>query len=388
MGNITKDIISALRKVLHREDQIGLHVPTFGGNETAYLRECIDTGWVSSNGKFVERFEKMLADYTNLPYAVAVSNGTAALHACFIVSGIKEGDEVLIPNLTFVATANAVMYARAIPHLVDICETSLGIDVAKLADYLKEVAVVSGDGCTNSKTGRRIGAVVPMHTFGHPVDMDPLVELCARYKIAIIEDAAESLGSYYKGKHTGHHSKMAALSFNGNKIITTGGGGALITHDKKLAEHARYITTTAKKPHPYRYEHTELGYNYRLPNINAALGVAQMEQLPKFLEAKRKLALRYEKVFSDVPNLKFFKEPSYAKSNYWLNTLILDDSVASQREAILKETNAIGINTRGAWELMHQTKMYESMPRMDISTSEHLYQKILNIPSSASLGEP
>lgn len=382
-----QDILAALKQVLPPlQNKIGLHEPFFGGNEWVYVKECLDTGWVSSVGKFVDRFEDLLAEYTVVKKAIAVVNGTAALHLCLKLVGVEQGDEVLVPDLTFVATANAVAYCGAIPHFVDSEERTLGLDPAKLDAYLKDLSEVRAGECRNKFTGRRIKAVIPMHTFGHPVDMEPLVEVCARYKLELIEDAAESLGSFYKNRHTGNWGRVSALSFNGNKVVTTGGGGAIVTNDESLAKLAKHLTTTAKVPHPWEFYHDMTGYNYRLPNINAALGCAQLEQLPEFLSKKRKLAEKYRQAFEGLQGIRFFVEPEFARSNYWLNAVLLDEKYASERNSILQLTNSNDIMTRPAWTLMHKLPMYDRCPRMDISVAESLVRRLINIPSSAGLG--
>lgn len=381
-------VIEAIKSVLPKDKEfISLHEPQFSGNEWTYVKECLDTGWVSSVGKFVDRFEEMLADYTGVCHAVAVVNGTAALHICLKIVDVLPGDEVLVPTLTFVATANAVTYCGAIPHFVDSEEKTLGVDPRKLECYLTEIAEIKLNGCFNKKTGRRIKAVVPMHTFGHPVDLDPLVELCNRYKLILVEDAAESLGSYYKGHHAGNWGKVSSLSFNGNKVVTTGGGGAILTNDYSLAKLAKHLTTTAKIPHKWALNHDYIGYNYRLPNINAALGCAQLEQLPYFLKKKRAISERYQKVFSEITGIKFFSEPDFACSNYWLNALLLDEKFARERNNILEQTNNNGIMTRPAWVLMHRLDMFRGCPKMDLNVGESLERRLINIPSSAALGE-
>ena len=381
-------VIDTLKSVLGKTDNfIPLHEPNFSGNEWAYVKECLDTGWVSSVGKFVDRFEQQLADYTGAKHAIAVVNGTAALHVCLKLVGVEQGDEVLIPTLTFVATANAASYCGAIPHFVDSDETTLGLDPQKLEIYLQEIAEVRPEGCFNKNTGRRIKAVLPMHTFGHSVDLEPLLEICLRYQIELIEDAAESLGSYYKGKHTGTLGKVSALSFNGNKVITTGGGGAILTNDDALAKFAKHLTTTARVPHKWSFIHDQIGYNYRLPNINAALGCAQLEQLPNFIKSKRELAARYQQAFIGVDGVRFFTEPSFAQSNYWLNVLLLDKSFANQRDLLLDATNGQGIMTRPAWVLMHELEMYKSCPRMaNLDIAQDIERRLINLPSSANLG--
>ena len=385
---ILDDTLAAIKRCLpDDQDFVALHEPYFGGNEWAYLKECIDTGWVSSVGKFVDQFETKLSEFTGARYAVATVNGTAALHTCLKLVDVTAGDEILVPALTFVATANAISYCGAIPHFVDSEERTLGLDPCKLADYLAEIADIRVDGCFNRRSGRRIKAVIPMHTFGHPVDLAPLAELCARYKLELIEDAAESLGSYYNGRHTGNWGMMSALSFNGNKIVTTGGGGAILTNDESLAKLAKHVTTTAKMPHRWEFNHDMIGYNYRLPNINAALGCAQLEQLPVFLEKKRTLAQRYKEAFKAVNGISFFTEPDFAVSNYWLNVLLLDEDNAAERDALLEATNSQGVMTRPAWTLMHKLPMYSSCPRMDVSVAESLERRIVNIPSSVAIGE-
>ncbi len=380
------EVIKTLRKVLPSDkDFIALHEPLFNGNEWIYVKDCLDTGWVSSVGQYVDRFEKQLADYTGVKYAVAVVNGTAALHICLQMAGVSAGDEVIMPALTFIATANAVSYCGAIPHFADSEARSLGLDPYKLSSYLDEIGELRVDGCFNKKSGRRIKAVVLMHTFGHPVDMDPLVGVCRKFRLELIEDAAESLGSYYKGVHTGKWGRLSVLSFNGNKIVTTGGGGAILTNDESLAKLAKHLTTQAKLPHPWSFNHDRVGYNYRMPNINAALGCAQLEQLPEFIEKKRALAKRYQDVFAEVESVKIFKEASYARSNYWLNVLLLNEKYSNERDNLLELTNGLGIMTRPTWTLMHRLSMFMNCPRMDLSGAESLERRLINLPSSVFL---
>ena len=383
MSSLAKKITAILKELF--PEPVVLHEPIFEGNEWDYVKQCLDTGWVSSAGKFVERFERQLEEFTNSRHVIAVVNGTTALHICLQLAEVQQNDEVLIPTLTFVATANTVKYCGAIPHFVDSDEKSLGIDPKKLEDYLKEIAEIRSDICINKKTGRPIRAMVVVHTFGHPVDLDPLVELCNRYKLKLIEDAAESLGSYYKEGHTGNRGVLSALSFNGNKIITTGGGGAILTQDKNLAEQARHLTTTAKVPHKWDFMHDCVAYNYRLPNINAALGCAQLEQLPNFLTNKRLLAEKYNQVFCGVEGVVYFNEPSYARSNYWINVLLFNREYVDDLEAVLKQTNDQGIMTRPAWNLMHTLPMFSECPRMNLSMAESLRKRVINLPSSPTL---
>ncbi|WP_442594287.1 LegC family aminotransferase [Neobacillus sp. D3-1R] len=381
-------IVDAIEEVLPREQEfIALHEPYLVGNEWTYIKECLDTGWVSSVGKFVDKFEKDLAEYTGSKHAIAVVNGTAALHICLKLVGVAENDEVLIPSLTFIATANAVSYCGAIPHFVDSAINTLGLDPKKLDSYLQEIIVMKNGFSYNKETGNRIKAVVPMHTFGHPVDLDLLVNVCEKYNIELVEDAAESLGSYYKNQHTGTFGKVSALSFNGNKIITTGGGGAILTNDEKLAKLAKHLTTTAKVPHRWEFVHDHIGYNYRLPNINAALGCAQLEKLADYINKKRALAKRYDEMLKDIDGITFFKEPDFAKSNYWLNVILLDEANLELRDMLLRILNDKGIMTRPVWTLLHKLPMFRECPKMDLSTSKLLEKQIINIPSSVVLGD-
>lgn len=382
-----QNIINTLTSVLPDKEYIPLHEPEFGGREWEYVKDCLDSGWVSSVGAYVDRFEQMICDYTASPYAVAAVNGTSALHICLLLAGVNAGDEVLVPALTFVATANAVTYCNATPHFIDVEEPTLGLDPNKLNDYLKGISESRGNVCYNRFTGMPIRAVVPMHTFGHPVDIDPLQELCERYHLVMVEDAAESLGSLYKGRHTGTRGLVSSLSFNGNKTITTGGGGAILTKSASIAKLAKHMTTQAKVAHRWEFNHDMVGYNYRMPNINAALGCAQLEQLPVFIENKRNLARRYQEAFQNVQGVRFFTEPEFARSNYWLNTLILDQDNANQLDKLLELMNNVGIMTRPTWRPMHKLSVYQDCPRMDLSTATDLESRIINIPSSACLGE-
>ncbi|CAN1212226.1 Pyridoxal phosphate-dependent aminotransferase [Tumidithrix helvetica PCC 7403] len=385
--DLTK-LLKVLQGVLpkHR-DSIGLHEPHFEGNEWLYAKECLDTGWVSSVGKFVDKFEEQLAAYTGVKHAIAVVNGTSALHICLQLGGVKTDDEVLIPSMTFVATTNAVSYCGAIPHFVDCDEKTLGLDPYKLGNYLDAIADLRPEGCWNRQTGRQIKAVVPVHTFGHPVDLEPLLRVCSHFNLALIEDAAESLGSFYENRHTGNWGLISALSFNGNKIVTTGGGGAILTNDMSLGKLAKHITTTAKVSHAWEISHDRVGYNYRLPNFNAALGCAQLEQLPKFLASKRSLAAQYERVLQGWEGLYYFTEPRFARSNYWLNVLLFDEECAWQRDEFLNLTNSNGIMTRPVWTPMHKLPMFTHHPRMDVSVTESLARRIINLPSSSFLAE-
>lgn len=365
---------------------IPLHEPLFEGKEWNYVKECIDTGWVSSVGSYVEEFEQRLAEYTGAGRAILTVNGTAALQVALQLAGVSEGDEVLTPALTFVATANAVTYLGAVPHFVDSEPGTLGVNPAALREYLSKVAAREEGVCINERTGRTIRALVPMHTFGHPVDLDGLESVCEEFGLPMVEDAAESIGSRYRSQHTGTRGLFGVLSFNGNKIITTGGGGAILTDEPDLADRAKHLTTTAKKDHPWLYDHDEIGYNYRMPNINAALGCAQLELLPSFLEAKRKLAERYAAEFQDIEGLRFVTEPEDARSNYWLNAILLETDLAQERDRILELTNRAGIETRPTWTLMTQLPMYRDCPAMPVPVAESLSGRLINLPSSVPLG--
>jgi perosamine synthetase len=365
---------------------VPLHEPRFAGHEWNYVRECLDTGWVSSGGKYVDEFERRLAEFCGVRHTVAVVNGTAALQVALIMVGIHPGDEVLIPALTFVATANAIVHAGAVPHLVDSEIRTLGIDAAKLDAYLDRIAERRDGVAVNRQSGRRIAAVVPMHTFGHPVDMDRLAEVAHRWHLSIVEDATESLGSRYRGRPMGSFGKVAALSFNGNKIVTTGGGGAVVTDDPTIARRAKHVTTTAKLAHRWAFDHDEIGYNYRLPNINAALGCAQLEQLDGFLAAKRRLAGRYEAACQRMSGFRFVKEPAEASSNYWLNAVLLDHADLALRNHLLDAVNDAGFRVRPAWTPMHRLPMFADAPRMDLAVTEDLVDRLINLPSSARHG--
>lgn len=379
-------VISALRSALPANiAQAPLHQPCFAGREWDYVKECLDSSYVSSVGGFVTRFEQQMADVAGTRFAVAVVNGTAALHIALLLAGVKAGEEVLAPALTFIATANAIAYCGGIPHLVDSHPRTLGVDPHRLRSYLHDIAVREGGRLINRRTSRRIAAVVPMHTFGHPVDMEPLNELADELGLLVIEDATESLGSRYKGKPTGSLGRLGAFSFNGNKIVTTGGGGAITTDDPALAQAARHLTTTAKLPHAWAFVHDRVGFNYRMPNLNAALGCAQLEQLPAFLGAKRLLAERYRRSLAGLTGVAFFSEPEFARSNYWLNALLLDPGQVHQRDSLLERCNAAGLSCRPAWTLMHRLPMFGSCPRMPLPVAEDIERRLVNLPSGASL---
>ncbi|HSI94520.1 MAG: LegC family aminotransferase, partial [Methylophilaceae bacterium] len=345
-----------------------------------------DSTFVSSVGRYVDRFEADLAAFTGARHAVAVVNGTAALHVALQLAGVQEGDEVLVPALTFVATANAVAYCGAIPHFVDSEERSLGLDPLALREYLRATTELRDGHCVNLATGRVIRAVIPMHAFGHPLDIEGVLALARDFRLEVVEDATESLGSTVHGQHTGTFGRMGVLSFNGNKVITTGGGGAILTDDPELAKHAKHLTTTAKVPHRWAYVHDETGYNYRLPNINAALGCAQLEQLSGFVESKRRLYQRYQAAFADITEARILAEPEGCRSNYWLQTLLLEKSAADLRDELLQATNDAGLMTRPVWELMSRLPPYLACPSMELPVAESLERRVVNLPSSALLG--
>ena len=385
MNSFLDDLNNSLASVINSESFVPLHSPIFEGNEEKYLIDCVRSNFVSSVGEYVNKFETALQEYTGIKQAVVCVNGTAALHVSLLLLGVEANDEVLMPAMTFIATANAVSYIGATPHFIDVDETSLGVDADKLNLYLKGIAEVKKGVCYNKTTGKRIKAIVPMHTFGHSVDMDKLHAVAQHFFIEVIEDAAESLGSYYKDEHTGKTSKLSVISFNGNKIMTTGGGGAILTDDEDLAQKAKHITTTAKIPHQWEFNHDRVGFNYRMPALNAALGLAQLEKLDSFIERKRALALKYKHALQGLDELIFFEEPSYAKSNYWLNAIILKKGHEKLRDPILEITNDSGIMTRPIWTLLSKLEMFKNCPKMDLTVSSSLEQRVINIPSSAWL---
>jgi aminotransferase in exopolysaccharide biosynthesis len=383
-NSLVNDVVSAILSITG-PSPTALHEPSFEGNEWLYLKQCLDSTFVSSVGEFVDRFEDDLASYTGAKYAISVVNGTAALQIALKLAGVLAGDEVLIPALTFVATANAVAYCNAVPHFVDSEERTLGIDSSKLREYLQSNTSQHSGQCVNNITGRIVRALVPMHTFGHPSEIESLLSIAHDFNIALVEDAAESLGSFYHGQHTGTFGLFGTLSFNGNKTITTGGGGAILTNNEILARHAKHLTTTAKLPHAWEFRHDEVGYNFRMPNINAALGCAQLEQLPAKLAAKRQLFSQYQSAFADVKGMKIFQEPENCRSNYWLQSLVLDENESENRNLILEATNEAGIMTRPVWELINELAPFEDSPSMDLSTARSLSSCIINIPSSPGL---
>ena len=375
-----KKLINFVQNHYQTKKFIPLHAPTFGGNEKEYVNNTLDSTFVSSVGKYVDQFEQQIEAYTGATKAIATVNGTAALHTALYMAGVKSGDLVITQALTFVATCNALYHMGAEPVFVDVSKVSLGLCPKALDSYLEDNAFINNDGFSQHKITQQVfRAVVPMHTFGHPVELDELMAVCAKWNIALVEDAAESLGSFYKGQHTGTFGSFSAISFNGNKVITTGGGGMVLCKSLDEGLHTKHVTTTAKVPHPYEFFHDEPGFNYRLPNLNAALGCAQMEALPKFLEKKRELALSYKNLFKGS-DFKFVVEPEYALSNYWLNSIICPDF--STRETLINKTNADGVMTRPVWKLMHRLPMFEKSKCGDLSVSEWIESRLVNIPSS------
>lgn len=372
-------LVEFVRDQYQTQEFIPLHAPTFTGNEKAYVMETINSTFVSSVGKFVDELERKMEAFTGSARAVATVNGTAALHAALYMAGVGRGDLVITQALTFVATCNALYHMGAEPIFVDVSPVSLGLSPKAVESYLVENAELTERGCIHKQTGQRIKAVVPMHTFGHPAELDDLVAVCLKWKLALVEDAAESLGSFYKSKHTGTIGEFGAVSFNGNKIITTGGGGMVLCDTEEAGKRAKHVTTTAKVPHPYEFFHDEPGFNYRMPNLNAALGCAQMEMLGHFLAQKRKLAHQYQAFFAES-DVKFVVEPEYAQSNYWLNAIICSDAL--QRNELLEQTNAAGVMTRPIWKLMHRLPMFENALRGELTYSEFIETHLINLPST------
>lgn len=384
--DISLRIVDAVRDVLGvPSTMIALHEPEFAGNEARYVADCIETGWVSSVGSYVDRFERDLSAFTGCAHAVATMNGTAALHVCLLLAGVRPGDEVLLPSLTFIATANAVSYANATPHFVEAEARSLGVDPIRLEAYLQDIAVIVDGVTVNRATGAPIRALLVMHVFGHPCDLDALDALARRWRLVLIEDAAESLGSFYRGRHTGNVGRLASLSFNGNKTVTTGGGGAVLTNDPELGARAKHLTTTARVRHRWDFIHDEIGFNYRLPNLNAALGCAQLERLPDMLARKRRLAARYEAAFADFDGVEFVREPAETSGNYWLNAIVLDAELADCRDDVLTALNDANYMSRPLWLPMHRLPMYAGCPRDALTVTDRLSATLINLPSSPKL---
>ena len=380
-----QELLAVLNSVLGKPagSPIALHEPNIGDHENELVAKCLSSGWVSSVGQYITEFETGLAKFTKAEHVIAIVNGTAALHLALHAVGVKPGDEVIVPTLSFVATANSVSHCGAIPHFVDSDGDALGLDPIALRAHLSATASIKDNQLFNTKTGRRISALVPMHTFGHPMQIAKLVEVASEFKLTIVEDAAESLGSFVGNTHTGTFGKCGVISFNGNKTITTGGGGAILTNDAELAKKIRHLATTAKLAHDWEYIHDAVAFNYRMPNINAALGCAQLDRLDSFLKAKRKLATKYSQAFSECDTLSFVAEPNSTTSNYWLNTIRLNAPDLQTRDELLSAARADGYLCRPAWNLLHTLPMYVDAPRADLPVAQRLWQSLINIPSSA-----
>ena len=374
-----KDVVTFIQKIYKTIGPISLHEPRFIGNEKKYLNESIDSTFVSSIGKFVDEFEEKMASYTGAKYAVATSSGTSALHVSLLLANVNQNSEVITQPLTFVATCNAISYCGAQPIFLDVDKDTMGLSPVALESFLKANTTVKNQQCVNKSTGSIIKACIPMHTFGHPCRIKEIQRICKEWHITLVEDSAESLGSYYKNKHTGTYGELGIISFNGNKVITSGGGGCIITDNEVFAKKAKHMTTTAKEPHKWKYTHDMIGYNYRMPNINAALIVAQLEQLDGFLKSKRLLANDYKEFFQDS-DIEFATELENSKPNYWLNAIILRDK--EQRNLFLDTTNSKGVMTRPIWTLMNKLPMFKDSQCGDLTNSEWLEQRVVNIPSS------
>lgn len=382
-NNQNQTIIKFIKSIYNKKNKfIPLHNPRFIGNEIKYLTQCIESTIVSSVGYFVDDFEKKIAKYTGAKYAVATNNGTSALHISLILADVDKNSEVITQPLTFVATCNAISYCNARPIFIDVDRDTMGLSPSALRSFLEKNTIVKNKKCINIKTRKTIKVCMPMHTYGHPCRIEEIRKICDEYYIFLIEDAAESVGSLYKHRHTGTFGQLGTMSFNGNKIITAGGGGCIITNDEVLAKKAKHLTTTSKVAHKWDFNHDMTGYNYRMPNLNAALLTAQLEKLTDFIANKRNLANQYEVFFKSI-NYNFFKEPKESKSNYWLNSIILKDK--KQRDQFLQETNFNGVMTRPIWRLMNKLIMFKNAQCDDLKNSEWLHQRVVNIPSSATL---
>ncbi|WP_348653134.1 LegC family aminotransferase [uncultured Sulfurimonas sp.] len=378
-----KNIVEFIQDIYNTKEFIPLHEPRFIGNEKKYLNDCIDSTFVSSVGAYVDSFEKEFAARVGSKYAIATVNGTAALHISLILADVNKDDEVITQPLTFIATCNAISYIGAKPIFVDVDLDTMGLSPDSLKSFLESNCEIVNNKCINKTTKKTIKACVPMHTFGHSCRIEEIKDICDAWSIALVEDAAESLGSYYNDKHTGTFGKVSAFSFNGNKIITSGGGGVIVTDDEVLAKRAKHLTTTAKVPHKWEYVHDEIAYNYRMPNLNAALIVAQLEQLDTFIKSKRDLALKYEEFFVSNEEIDFIKEPNNSSSNYWLQAVIVKD--VQQRDEFLDFTNKNGVMTRPIWKLMNELEMFKDSQRTNLDNSKYLEERVVNITSSVRL---
>ncbi|WP_290099467.1 LegC family aminotransferase [uncultured Bacteroides sp.] len=377
------EVIRFIHRMYGTDEFIPLSVPKFVGNEKKYLEECIDTTFVSSVGKFVDRFEEEMVRYTGAKKAVVCVSGTNALHMSLMLVGVERNDEVLTQALTFIATCNALSYIGAHPVFIDVDRSTMGLSPDAMKEWLVKNAEIRNGQCYNRNTGCRVKACVPMHTFGHPVRIDEIVDICAEYHIELVEDAAESIGSKFKGQHTGTFGKVGAISFNGNKTITTGGGGMMLFQDEELGKLAKHITTQAKIPHRWEFRHDHVGYNYRMPNINAALGCAQLENLDRYIKSKRQVATEYEEFFKSIPDMEFFVDSENTFSNYWLNAVILKDKEAQLD--FLQQTNDNGVMTRPIWELMNRLPMFEKCENDGLKNTVWFADRVVNIPSSVRL---
>ena len=379
-----KNVVNAIRSVLGKGAH-QLHEPLLKGKEIIFVSDTIKRNFVSTAGEYVNRFEKAVKKFSKSNHAIAVVNGTQAIFVSLKVLGVRKDDEVLVPALTFVGTVNAISYIGAHPHFIDSSWENFGVNCDKLEKYLSKNAQIIGNRCINKSTGNVIKAIVPVHIFGHPCDIEKVIKISKKFKLAVVEDAAEALGSFHKKKHLGTFGDIGCFSFNGNKIITTGGGGMIITNQAKLAKKIKHLTTTAKLKHKWEYIHDEVGYNFRMPSINAALGLAQLLKLRTFLKAKRKLFYKYMKVLKDINGISLFKEPKNAKSNYWLQTLILDKKNSKFKNRILKEFHKKKIFSRPTWQLISDLKPYRNNQKMDLSIARDIYKRSINIPSSQKL---
>lgn len=378
--NDFKKVIDLIREIFNTKDFIPLHEPRFIGNEKKYLNDCIDSTYVSSVGTYVDRFEEEFAKKVGSKYAIATVNGTAALHISLILADVKRNDEVITQALTFVATCNAISYIGAKPIFVDVDIDTMGLSPKSLQEFLEKNCKIIDKQCINMTTNKTIKACVPMHTFGHACRIDEIKEICDEWKISLVEDSAESLGSYYKDKHTGTFGRLGAFSFNGNKVITSGAGGVIVTDNETLAKRAKHLTTTAKVQHKWEYIHDEIGYNYRMPNLNASLLVAQLEQLDGFIENKRDLASEYQNIFAAIDGIKFITEPKDSISNYWLQAILVED--IKLRDEFLDYTNGNGVMSRPIWRLMNELKMFKDCQKDSLKNSKYLEERIINISSS------
>ena len=374
------DIVTFIRQLYGTDEFIPLHAPLFIGNEKKYLDECIDSTFVSSVGKFVDRFEEMVAEYTGAKRAVVCVSGTNALHMAMLLVGVERSDEVLTQALTFIATCNAISYIGAHPVFIDVDKETLGLSPDAVNAWLSKNAILKKGQCYNIHTGRRVKACVSMHTFGHPVRIKELAAICNDWHIELVEDAAESIGSFYEGQHTGTFGRVGVISFNGNKTITTGGGGMLLFRNEELGKFAKHLTTQAKVPHRWEFVHDHIGYNYRMPNINAAIGCAQMENLERYVENKRETAEKYKDFFKNIPGITFFTEPDNCRSNYWLNVVLLKDRQAQQE--FLEYTNDHRVMTRPVWQLMNKLEMFGECETDGLENTRWVEERIVNIPSS------